>query len=214
MPETLRQIAGLTPPTTINPATTALILIDIQMDYFTADKLPIPDGPRVVENACRLRDHARKNDIFIVHVQQVSPNPAAPIFATGSPGVEIHPALAPAAVATAACSHEVVITKTQPSSFDRTTLDETLKARGIKTLILAGLMTHMCVETTARCALPLGYAVIVAADACASRDLCDPVGTTPIDHHEVHRNALAAMADRFADILTTDAITKLTVLTH
>ena len=66
---------------------------------------------------------------------------------------------------------ETVIPKSLPSGFDRTELHEFLQARGITTLALAGLMTHMCVETTARAAVPLGYAVIVAADACASRDL-------------------------------------------
>ncbi|HEX2986988.1 MAG TPA: isochorismatase family protein, partial [Chloroflexota bacterium] len=103
---------------------------------------------------------------------------------------------------------ETVIEKTLPCSFDRTTLHDFLQLRGISVLILAGLMTHMCVETTARGALPLGYAVIVAADACASRDLPSFDGQV-IPHQEVHRNALAAMADRFADVLLTDDVVKL-----
>lgn len=201
MPQTLRQFAGLTPPSSLDPTKTALILIDLQMDYFTPGKLPIPDGNRVVDRAVQLRDWATELGIAVVHIQQLS-NAASPIFAIGSAGVAIHPRLAPRV-------GETVITKTFPSSFDNTELHSFLQARGITTLIMAGFMAHMCVETTARTAVPLGYAVIVAADACASRDLpaYDANGVVP--HQEVHRNALTAIADRFADILSTEAIMRL-----
>ncbi|HEY3298837.1 MAG TPA: cysteine hydrolase family protein [Armatimonadota bacterium] len=199
--KSLRQLAGLKRPTSLDPGKTALILIDIQMDYFTPDKLYIPDGDRVAANASRLREWAGSRGIAVVHIQQVS-SPASPIFASGTPGIDLHPSLTPR-------DGEAVFSKTLPSSFDRTGLHEFLQSRGITTLVLAGLMTHMCVETTARGALPLGYAVIVASDACASRDLPAYDAQGVISHQEVHRNALTAMADRFADILTTDSITRL-----
>lgn len=199
MVKTLRQVAGLGRPTGIDPAKAALVLIDIQMDYFTPAKLPIPAGERVVAQAAQLREWAAKSGLAVVHIQQVSPNPASPVFATGTPGIEIHPRLAPRAT-------EQVIQKKLPSSFDGTELHATLQSRGVGTLILAGLMTHMCVEATARGALPLGYKVIVAGDACASRDLPTWDGQGTIGHEEVHRNALAAMADRFADVMTTAEI--------
>lgn len=202
MSKTLRQWANLRPPTSVDPARTALVLIDIQMDYFTPDKLPIPDGQRVVARAAQLRDWAGSAGIAVVHVQQISPNPASPIFAAGTRGIDIHPRLTPR-------EGEQVIAKKLPSSFDGTELHALLKARGIKTLILAGLMTHMCVETTARGALPLGYGVIIASDACASRDLPSPDRQVTIGHQEVHRNALAAMADRFADVMTAETIARL-----
>lgn len=198
-PRTLRQIAGIKPPSRLSPESSALVLIDIQQDYFTPDKLPIPDGERMLAEALRLRSWARNKGLRVVHIQQISPNPAAPIFALNSPGAAIHPALTPLA-------DETVITKTLPSSFDRTPLDATLKSWGVTTLILAGLMTHMCVETTARGALPLGYAVIVAAQACASRDLPAASGQGLLTHQDVHQHALAALADRFADVMETDAI--------
>jgi nicotinamidase-related amidase len=200
MARTLRQLAGLQVLESIDKSKTALILIDIQNDYFTPDKLFIPDGARMLDCAVRLRDWARKKGIAIVHIQQISPA-SAPIFAKGSNGGNIHPALEPR-------QGETVIEKTLPSSFDRTNLHDFLQARGISTLILAGLMTHMCLETTARGALPLGYAVIVAADACASRDLPSYDGRV-IPHQEVHRNALAAIGDRFADVLMTEDVIKL-----
>ena len=131
----------------------------------------------------------------------------APIFAAGSAGIAIHPRLTP-------CTGEAVIAKTLPSSFDRTELHDILQARGITTLILAGLMTHMCVETTARAALPLGYSVIVAADACASRDLPAYDGLGIIEHQQVHRNALTALSDRFADVLATETILHLVMSSY
>lgn len=200
MAKTLRQIAGLRAPEQIDPTKTALILIDIQNDYFAPDKLFIPDGQRVLDRAAQLQEWAHARGVTIVHIQQVSPA-AASIFADGSEGGKIHPSLTPR-------EGETVIEKTLPSSFDRTTLHDFLQSRGVTTLVIAGLMTHMCVETTTRGALPLGYAVVVAADACASRDLPSIDGQV-ISHEEVHRNALAAMADRFADVMLTDDIVKL-----
>ena len=74
MTRTLRQWAGLRPPGSIDPAKTALTLIDIQMDYFTPDKLYIPDGERVVAHAERLREWAAAQGIAVVHIQQISPS--------------------------------------------------------------------------------------------------------------------------------------------
>lgn len=201
MVKTLRQLAGLMPPSSLVPQKTALILIDLQMDYFTPGKLLIPAGERVIDRVVQLREWAAAQGIAVVHIQQLS-NPASALFAAGSAGVAIHPRLTPH-------DDETVITKPLPSSFDKTDLHAFLQARGITTLILAGLMTHMCVETTARSAAPLGYAVIVAADACASRDLPAYDGQEIVSHEEVHRNALTALADRFADVLSTDMLLQL-----
>lgn len=200
--KTLRQLAGILPPTFVNPDETALILIDIQNDYFSPDKLLIPDGKIALKNACRLRDWAAKRSVKIVHIQQVNFNPNSSMFAAKTDGVEIHADIAPR-------ENETVIQKTMPSSFDKTELHEFLRSHGIKQLILAGMMTHMCVETTARCAVPLGYNVIVASDACASRDLPSYDGKTIVSHKAVHENALTAIADRFADIIETDKIINL-----
>ena len=171
------------------------------MDYFTPGKLLIPDGEAVVARAVQLRDWTRSVGVAVVQIQQHS-SAASPIFAAGSDGAVIHPRLSPR-------EGETVIAKSLPSSFDHTELQDFLQARGITTLLLTGLMTHMCVETTARAALPLGYTVVVAADACASRDLPAYDGRGIISHQEVHRNALSALADRFVDVLTTEKIIQL-----
>ncbi len=194
---TLRQWAGLTPPASLPTTGTAVVFIDLQMDYFTPGKLLIPDGDAVIANAVRLRDWAVANGWPVAHVQQMAPA-TSPLFAAGCAGGEFHPAMAPR-------PGERLVPKTLPSSFQRTELHEWLQAHGVTTLVLAGLMTHMCVETTARDALPLGYAVIVVADACATRDLPSPSGGV-LTHELVHQVALAELADRFADVLTTAAV--------
>lgn len=202
--KTLRQWAGLAPVSQIDADTTALVLIDIQMDYFTPGKLLIPDGEAAVSQAAALLEWARANNIAIIHIQQLAKSPASPLFAPESVGAEFHPRVMPE-------SNEIVIQKGLPSSFRGTTLQEQLTERGIDTLIISGLMTHMCVDSTTRDALSLGYKVIVASDACATRDLPLTDGEGILPHKELHKATLAALADRFSDVLPAAAVMGLTV---
>ena len=89
--------------------------------------------------------------------------------------------------------------------FPTTDIDAQLKAKGIKTLIVSGLMTHACVAGAARDAVPLGYDVIVANDACATRDVDGADGKT-VPHGLLHQASLASLADTFADVQSTNAI--------
>lgn len=91
-----------------------------------------------------------------------------------------------------------------------TDLDARLKKQGIKKVIVAGLMTHMCISSTARDAVPLGYSVIIPEDATATRDLDDGKGGV-VDHDTLQRAALAGVADVFAEIMTTDQVMALAV---
>jgi nicotinamidase-related amidase len=95
--------------------------------------------------------------------------------------------------------------KPLPNAFAQTELDATLKKLGRTQLVIAGFMTHMCVSSTARAALDLGYKTTVAADAAATRDLPDPMGGV-IGADALHRAALAGLADRFAIVATVDQI--------
>jgi nicotinamidase-related amidase len=109
-------------------------------------------------------------------------------------------------------TQDFVLVKTTGGAFSRTKLDDELHARGIDTLIVAGLMTHLAVSMTANDGTLLGYHVLVAADATATRAL-PAVGAVPgIDAAILQRAALAAMSDRVADILATPAILALKVL--
>jgi nicotinamidase-related amidase len=95
-----------------------------------------------------------------------------------------------------------------PSSFVKTNLDATLQDAGIETLVVTGLATHMCIDNTTRDAVSYGYKVIVVDDACASRDLPGPGGSI-IPADVVHRSTLAALGDRFADIMRTREVVAL-----
>lgn len=91
-------------------------------------------------------------------------------------------------------------------AFSRTDLDAQLKALGIRTVVLAGIMTHLAVDTSARDAAVLGYEVIVAADATATRTLPGVLGRPPVDAAVVKEVALASLADRFAEVLEVEQI--------
>lgn len=196
--KTLRQWAGLTPPAGLDTDKTAMLLIDIQMDYFTPGKLEIPDGEAVLEKVAKLREWARTKGIRIIHIQQLS-KAGGPLFASDGEGVNFHPKVAPK-------EGEKVITKALPSSFINTELGEYLKSNSIDTLIIIGLMTHMCVETTARDAAQLGYKAIVVSDCTASRDLPNYDSSGVMPAREVHAAALTAIADRFADIMPSEKV--------
>ncbi|MBP0629102.1 MULTISPECIES: cysteine hydrolase family protein [unclassified Cupriavidus] len=198
---TIRTLAGASAPTAIAAASTALLVIDFQNEYFDG-MLPIPDGAAALGNARRLVAHADAAGIPVFHVQHLAPADS-PVFAEQGASAEFHQDLRPA-------GHHTVVRKTSVSVFPTTDLDQRLKAAGIKTLVITGLMTHACVAGAARDAVPLGYGVIVAEDACATRDLDRPGGV--VRHRDLHQAALASIEDTFGDVLTTEQVLKLPVV--
>jgi nicotinamidase-related amidase len=202
-PTTLRSLYGLKAPERFERAKTALVLVDFQEEFFSG-KLKLPDGPRAVAHATRLLEWARDQDVLVVHVQNIVTRPGSPIFAPNSPTSGIVRSLTPA-------TGELVLTKSMVGAFSRTELDKELQARHIDTVVIAGLMTHLAVQATAIDATVLGYRVVVAADAVATRALPGAGGYAGVDAELLQRAALAAMADRVADVLPTRDITKLSV---
>ena len=194
MAKTLFEMAGadLTPP---RLSDAVLIVIDAQNEYVDG-KLPLPAVKPALRNIARLLEKAREDGGRIIHVQH-----------RGRAGTLFDPATRAFAIADEATpkAGETVVEKPLPNAFAGTTLDETLKSMGAKRLVLAGFMTHMCVSSTARAALDLGYQTTVAADACATRDL--PSGAGDIPAADLHRAELAALADRFSIVCDTDILT-------
>jgi len=119
------------------------------------------------------------------------------LFLPGSPGAEIHSCVAPA-------EDEPVIRKHYPNSFRDTYLLTYLKNRGITDLTVAGMMTHMCVDTTVRAAFDLGLSCTIAHDACATRDLS--FGGRRVAAAEVQAAYVAALDGLFARALTVEEI--------
>ncbi|MEI2297290.1 cysteine hydrolase family protein [Ensifer sp. MJa1] len=198
---TIRTIAGASAPESLDPAKTALLAIDFQNEYF-AGRMPIPDGETALANANRLIERADTEGMKVYHVKHVTPAGSA-VFAEDSETSAFHPDIQPAA-------NHAVVRKSSVSVFASTDLGEQLKRAGVDTLVITGLMTHACVAGAARDAVPLGFNVIVAADACATRDLDTGDGDV-VGHAVLHRSSLAAIDDTFGDILTTDQVLALPV---
>lgn len=174
---------------------TALIIIDAQNAYL--DGLLRLEGIEAAMAACqhilaRYRDAGRP----IVHIQHEGA-PGSP-FDLESHSGQIADQVAPR-------PGEAVIRKRLPSSFTGTSLHEHLQAEGINRLMLVGFMSHMCVNSTARAAVSLGYEVSVVAAATATRALPSPLDQSVIPAAEIHRSALAALADAFAAVVPTVA---------
>ena len=97
---------------------------------------------------------------------------------------------------------EIVVRKSYPSSFRETTLQDILKPLGITKLVIAGMMSHMCVDTTVRAAYDLGYQIDVIADGCTTMDL-EYKGTV-IPAEIVTKTYMASLNGMFARVLNAD----------
>jgi nicotinamidase-related amidase len=178
----------------------AVVVIDAQREYFAPlGKVVLPGGPAAVGRIARLLAWARRTETPVFHVVHESRRPGATTFVPGSPAVAIHPEAAPA-------GGEPVYTKHLPGSFTGTPLEAALRERGVDHLIVAGFMTQMCVDTTARQAAHLGFGVTVLADATAAKDVTAPDGGV-IPAEQVHRTHLGSLRGFLADVRRTDEVT-------
>lgn len=198
---TIRAMVGAQPIDHFAAGKTALLVIDFQNEYFSG-RMPIPDGDAALANTQRLIEFADQAAMPVYHFQHVAPA-GSPVFALGGKGVEFHPKMQPR-------TQDVVMQKSNVSAFAGTDLDQRLKAAGIDTLLISGLMTHACVAGAARDAVPLGYKVVVASDASATRSITRFNGQA-VDSQALHQAALAEIEDTFGDVLATDDILKLPV---
>lgn len=142
----------------------ALVLIDIQNDYFPGGRFSLKGMKKAARNARKVLDEFRTSGDLVVHIRHVSVKPGATFFLPDTDGAMIHELVAPLA-------GERVLVKHYPNSFRETGLDELLKENGVDELHIAGAMTNMCVDTTTRAAFDLGYRVKLHKDACAARPL-------------------------------------------
>lgn len=187
--KTLLQMAGVTPaPAKLSDA--AVVIIDAQNEYVTG-RLPLAGVDAALARIADLLAAARAAGAPIIHVAQ-----------RGRPGGLFDPESENFKFAAQASpfAGEPVVEKPLPNSFAKTDLDAKLQAAGKKTLVIAGFMTHMCVSATTRSALDHGYSVTVVADAVATRNLPDPLGGADLTAEQIHRTALAELADRFATV--------------
>lgn len=163
---------------------TALIIVDIQKDYFPGGKFPLVNPLEAAKNAYMLLQCFREHGGHHVHIQHISKKPDATFFISGDRGTDIHDSVAH-------FEGEPIVYKHTPNSFLNTNLLDLLKSWKVERLVICGMMTHMCIDGTARAASDLGFQVIVAEDACATRDL--KYGDTTIPAEQVHKAFLAAL---------------------
>ncbi|HEX2379015.1 MAG TPA: cysteine hydrolase family protein [Gaiellales bacterium] len=169
----------------------ALVVIDIQNDYFPGGANPL-DGPDAAAAHARgLLDAFRASGEPVFHLKHVWDEPDALYLRPGTPGGEINAAVAPQEA-------EAVIEKTFPNAFLETSLDADLRAAGVDRIVVCGMMTSMCVDATVRAAVDLGYDVSVAHDACATMPL--EFGDRRVEAPDVHAAFLAALADGYAAV--------------
>jgi nicotinamidase-related amidase len=170
---------------------TAVVVIDAQHEYVDG-ALALPAVGPALDEIERLLARARTLRTPIIHVMHRGR--AGGAFAAESPGFKIAAQADPA-------PGEAVVTKSLPNAFASTDLADRVHAFKRASIVIVGFMTHMCVEATARAAIDLGLKAAVIASATATRDLPDALTGATIPAAEVQRNALAAMADRFATIV-------------
>jgi nicotinamidase-related amidase len=177
-------------------SSTALIVVDIQNDYFPGGKWPLVGAEAAADNAVRVIQAARDAGDFIVHIRHEFSSDDAPFFAPGSEGARLHPKVLN-------LEHEPVVLKHFANAFRETGLQALLKDKGVENLLIIGSMSHMCIDATTRAAADLGYKVKVIEDACASRDV--EFNGTVVPAAQVHAAFMSALGFAYAEVLTTQA---------
>jgi nicotinamidase-related amidase len=175
----------------------ALVIVDIQDDYFPGGAHPLHEPQAAARAAAVLLNGFRASGEQVVHVRHVWDAPDAAFMRPGTPGIEINAAVAPRA-------GETVISKEAPNAFLGTALEQTLREAGAESLVVCGMMTSMCVDATVRAAADLGFETAVAHDACATCDLTFGERTVPAA--DVHAAFLSALADGYARVAGADEL--------
>lgn len=172
----------------------ALLIIDIQNDYFSGGASPLCNPEFALKNLKKVLHYFREQFLPVIFVQHISTRPTATFFLPNTTGVEIHAEIKPHA-------DEKIIIKNYPNSFRNTELLDYLKENQIEELIICGMMTHMCVDATVRAAKDLGFECTLLADACATKDL--EIDGKVINAVDVQHSFLAALNYFYAKIVST-----------
>lgn len=173
----------------------ALLLIDIQIDYFPGGDMELVGIEQACSRAAELLKQFRESGSPLVHVRHVFADPAAPFFRPGTSGIEIHDSVSPR-------GDEAVVTKAHVNAFLETELKGLLDAQDVDELVIAGAMSHMCIEGTSRAAADLGYKCQVVHDACATRD--QEFNGQVVSATDVHNTAMSALGFAYAEVLSLD----------
>ncbi len=180
---------------------TALIIIDIQNDYFEGGKNKLFHPVEAAQNAAKVLKVFREKMLPVFHVQHIMEFKDAPFFEIGTKGAEIYDLVKPID-----SPYETLVVKHKPSSFLNTILKEELDKAGIKDVVICGMMTHMCVDTTVRACADFGISVTLISDACATRNL--EFNGNIIPAQIVNETYMASLSGTFANVISADDFIK------
>ncbi|MFZ3322646.1 MAG: cysteine hydrolase family protein [Usitatibacter sp.] len=178
-------------------SSTALLIIDIQDDYFPGGAMELAGADEAGAQAGKLLHAFREKSLPVIHIQHVSIRAGATFFLPGTKGMQIHGSVRP-------IDGETIFQKNFPNAFRQTPLLEHLRGAGITNLVIAGMMTHMCVDTSTRAAADQGFACSLAQDACATRSLTFNGVQVPAE--SVQAAYLAALNGAFAKVAPASAL--------
>jgi len=175
---------------------TALIIVDIQNDYFPNGKMELSNPEKAAANAAKVLEHFRQNNKDnIFHVQHIASDPALGFFLPNTKGAELHEAVLP-------LEHEHIVIKHTPNSFLNTELESKLRENGVTKVVVVGMMTHMCIDATVRAAVDLGFETTLIEDACATLDLSYEGKVVPAE--QVHYAFVSAVNGMYCAVTSTE----------
>lgn len=177
--------------------TTALLLLEIQNDYFPNGRIPLEKSVEASMKAQAVLNAYRDMKRHIVHVQHISTNPNASYMLPCTKGAEFNSAVQP-------LKNEMVVKKHYPNSFKDTNLLNYLNKNKVKHLIICGMTTQLTVDATVRAAYDLGFTCTVVQDACAARQL--EFNHNIINTQQVHHAFMAALHPTYAYVMNTDEL--------
>lgn len=176
---------------------TALVLVDIQNDYFQGGRNELFNTDKVITHAQEALSLFREKSLPVVHIQCILLDENASFFLPDTEGIKIHERVNPQ-------TDEKVIVKHTPDSFFQTELQKHLELMNITRLVICGMMSHICIDSTVRTAHRLGYEVILLSEACTTKDLV--WNDTVIPAKTVHATFMASLHDTFAQVKETSSL--------
>ncbi len=176
--------------------TRALVIVDIQRDYFPGGNMPLHEPEAAAEKAGKVLEAFRSAGEPIVHVQHLSSAGAG--FLEEGDGAEIMEPVTPQ-------EGEKVVAKRAPNSFLDTDLERHLRSLDVDEVVVTGMMTSMCVDATTRAGADLGFKMTLVPDACAAPDL--EFGGREVPAQDVHASFVAALGQFYATITPADELT-------
>ena len=171
----------------------ALLIIDIQNDYFEGGAMPLDNPQKACDKTKLILNRFRTENSPVIYIKHIAARPDATFFLPGTKGAEIHDIIKP-------LEQEKIITKHYPNSFRDTELLSFLKENEITDLVICGMMTHMCVDATVRAAKDYGFNITLIRDACATKS--QEIDGEVVMAEAVQLSFLAALSYFYASVVT------------